>query len=39
MRFMNVDTRYDTETREGGLFAGNIDKFLKLKAEARGYPY
>ena len=30
-------TRYDTETREGGLFAGYIDSFLKLNAEASGY--
>jgi hypothetical protein len=31
-------TRYDPETRDGGLFAGYIDTFLKLKAEASGYP-
>ena len=31
-------TRYDPETREGGLFAGYIDTFLKMKAEASGYP-
>ena len=31
-------TRYDTESRESGLFAGYIDTFLKLKAEASGYP-
>jgi hypothetical protein len=31
-------TRYDPETRVGGLFAGYIDTFLKLKAEAIGYP-
>jgi hypothetical protein len=31
-------TRYDPETREGGLFAGYIDTFFKLKAEANGYP-
>ena len=31
-------TSYDPETREGGLFAGYIDTFLKLKAEASGYP-
>ena len=30
-------TRYDPETREGGLFAGNINTFLKLKEEASGY--
>jgi hypothetical protein len=30
-------TRYDPETREGGLFAGYIDNFMKLKAEAIGY--
>jgi hypothetical protein len=34
---MNV-TRYDPETREGGLFAGYIVTFLKWKAEAIGYP-
>jgi hypothetical protein len=31
-------TRYDTQTREDGLFAQYIDTFLKLKAEASGYP-
>jgi hypothetical protein len=31
-------TRYDPETCEGGHFAGYIDTFLKLKAEASGYP-
>ena len=31
-------TRYDCETREGGLFAGYIVAFLKLKPEASGYP-
>ena len=31
-------TRYDPETREGVLFAGYIDTFLKLKAESSGYP-
>jgi len=31
-------TRYDNENREYGLFAGYIDTFLKLKAEASGYP-
>jgi len=30
-------TRYDPETREGGLFAGYIVTFLKLKAEDSGY--
>ena len=30
-------TRYDPETREGGLFAGYIDTFLILKADASGY--
>jgi hypothetical protein len=34
---MNV-TRYDLETREGGLLPGYIDTFLKLKAEASCYP-
>jgi len=31
-------TRYDPETREGGLFASYIDTFLKLKAETSRYP-
>ena len=31
-------TRYNTETRDGGLFEGYIDTFFKLKAEASGYP-
>ena len=31
-------TTYDPETLEGGLFAGYIDTFLKLKVEASGYP-
>jgi hypothetical protein len=31
-------TRYYPETREGGLFAGYIDTFLKFNAEASGYP-
>jgi hypothetical protein len=31
-------TRYDPENREGGLFAGYIHMFLKLTAEASGYP-
>jgi len=30
-------TRYYPETREGGLFAGYIDTFLKLKSDANGY--
>jgi hypothetical protein len=30
--------RYDPETRKGGLFAGCIDTFVKLKAEASCYP-
>jgi len=31
-------TRYDCETRVGGLFAGYIDTFMKMKAVASGYP-
>jgi hypothetical protein len=31
-------THYDRETDEGGLFVDCIDTFLKLKAEANGYP-
>ena len=30
-------TRYDPETREGGLFAGYIETFMKLKVDASGY--
>jgi hypothetical protein len=30
-------TRYDKSTGEGGLYAG-INTFLKIKAEASGYP-
>ena len=31
-------TQYNKETGEGGLFAEYINTFLKLKAEASGYP-
>jgi len=31
-------TKYDPHTRDGGLFADYINTFLKLKAEASGYP-
>ena len=31
-------TQYDPQTGNGGLFSQYIDSFLKLKAEARGYP-
>lgn len=31
-------TQYDRETRKGGLFAPFMDKFLKDKTEASGYP-
>jgi hypothetical protein len=31
-------TQYDPESKQGGLFAEYIDTFLKLKAEANGYP-
>ena len=31
-------TRYEPETREGVLFAGYLDTYLKLKAKASGYP-
>jgi hypothetical protein len=31
-------TQYDRETGEGGLFADYINTFLKLKAQASGYP-
>jgi hypothetical protein len=31
-------TRYDSQTGEGGLFVAYTDTFLKLKAEASGYP-
>ena len=31
-------TQYDPQTGTGGLFVQYIDTFLKLKAEASGYP-
>ena len=31
-------TQYDPESGEGGLFVDYINTFLKLKAEASGYP-
>ena len=31
-------TQYNPETGEGGLFGDYINTFLKLKAEASGYP-
>jgi len=31
-------TKYNPETGEGGLFVNYINTFLKLKAEASGYP-
>ena len=31
-------TKYELHTRESGQFAEYINTFLKLKAEARGYP-
>jgi len=31
-------TQYDKASGEGGLFVGYIDTFLKLKAEASGFP-
>jgi hypothetical protein len=31
-------TQFDPSTGEGGLFAKYIDTFVKLKAEASGYP-
>ena len=31
-------TKYDPHTREEGLFADYINTFLKIKAEASGYP-
>ena len=30
--------KYDSQTREVGLFSEYINTFLKLKAEASGYP-
>jgi hypothetical protein len=30
--------RYDPQTGDGGLFVEYINTFLKLKAEASGYP-
>ena len=31
-------TKYDPHTKKGGLFSGYIDRFLKIKQEACGYP-
>ena len=31
-------TQYDSQTGNGGLFVQYTDTFLKLKAEANGYP-
>ncbi|MCG8079176.1 MAG: hypothetical protein JAY75_23495, partial [Candidatus Thiodiazotropha taylori] len=31
-------TQYDKKTGQGGIFAGYIDTFLKIKQEASGYP-
>jgi hypothetical protein len=31
-------TQYNPQTGRGGLFAEYIDTFLKLKAQASGYP-
>jgi hypothetical protein len=31
-------TQYDRQTGEGGLFVEYVNTFLKLKAEASGYP-
>jgi hypothetical protein len=31
-------TRYESVTGDGGLFVAYINTFLKLKAEASGYP-
>jgi len=31
-------TQYSRETNEGGLFVDIINTFLKIKAEASGYP-
>jgi hypothetical protein len=36
--FEYIVTRYDPVTREGVLYAGYIDTFMKLKSEATGYP-
>jgi len=32
-------TKYDPQTREGGLFSDYFNTFLKHQAEARGYPH
>ena len=31
-------TKYDPKESEGGLFAGYINKFLKIKQESSGWP-
>jgi hypothetical protein len=36
--YENEVTKYDRHKREGGPFADHINTFLKLKAEASGYP-
>jgi hypothetical protein len=36
--YQQKDTHYDRETGEGGLFVDYIDTFMKVKAEASGYP-
>ena len=38
MRFTNKRSQYDSATGHGGLFVEYINTFLKLKAEASGYP-
>jgi hypothetical protein len=36
--FEHQTTQYDPQSREGGLFVEYINKFLKLKAKASGFP-
>jgi hypothetical protein len=36
--YQNEVTQYNPETGNGGLFVEYINTFLKLKAEASGYP-
>ena len=38
MLYITRHVEYDIKTGEGGLFATFINKFLKIKQEASGYP-
>ena len=38
VRHFNTTSQYDPASKTGGLFTGYIDKFLKLKQQASGWP-